>query len=77
MDTITRAGLIDKTGRERFFSRIQYAREYAWDGLGDGYDWDTCPPCAGRTPCFAAPRNRPSFPGCGDLAAHSAVVAKE
>jgi len=43
MDTLKRTGLIEQIGRNHFFSRVQYALEYAWDSLGDEYDRNTCP----------------------------------
>ncbi len=76
MDTIIRTGLIDKMGRERFFSRIQYALEYAWDGLGDEYDRESCPLRRPDT-LFRGSTEQTELPGLRDLEAHSAVVAKE
>ena len=76
MDTITRTGLIDKMGRERFFPRIQYALEYAWDGLGDEYDRETCPLRQPDT-LFRGSTEQTELSGLRDLKAHSAVVAKE
>ena len=43
MDTVRKTGLIDVLGEDHFFSRIQFALNYAWDGLGSDYDRDTCP----------------------------------
>ncbi len=43
MDTLRRTNIIKKIGEEHFFARIQYALEYAWDGLGPDYDRNTCP----------------------------------
>ena len=43
MDTVRKTGLIEVMGEDHFFSRIQFALNYAWDGLGSDYDRDTCP----------------------------------
>lgn len=43
MDTVRRTGLIHIVGEKRFFSRVTYALNYAWDQLGDRYDRRTCP----------------------------------
>jgi sulfate permease, SulP family len=43
MDTIRRTGLIEVIGPNRFFSRLTYALDHAWDQLGDRYDRTTCP----------------------------------
>ena len=44
MDTITQdQGLIDEIGEDHFFSRIQFALNFAWDGLEPDYDRETCP----------------------------------
>ncbi|MEA3277757.1 MAG: SulP family inorganic anion transporter [Pseudomonadota bacterium] len=43
MDTIRKTGLIEVMGEDHFFSRIQHALDYAWDGLGPEYDRNTCP----------------------------------
>ena len=43
MDTIRRTGLIETLGTEHFFSRIQYALNYAWEGMGPDYDRENCP----------------------------------
>ena len=43
MDTIRSTRLIEKMGEEHFFSRIQYALDYAWDSLGEDYDRTNCP----------------------------------
>lgn len=51
MDVLRRTELLEELGQDRFFARMQYALEYAWDGLGDTYDRTTCPlrAPAGRT----------------------------
>ena len=43
MDTIRKTGLIDTIGEDHFFSRVQFALDYAWDGLGPDYDRESCP----------------------------------
>lgn len=43
MDTIRKTHLIDVMGEDHFFSRIQFALTFAWDGLGDDYDRENCP----------------------------------
>ena len=43
MDVIRSTRLIEKMGEEHFFSRIQYALDYAWDSLGEDYDRTNCP----------------------------------
>jgi len=43
MDTLHRTNVIEKIGAGRFFSRVQYALDYAWDGLGPEYDRESCP----------------------------------
>ena len=43
MDTIRRTNVIEKLGEDHFFSRVQFALNYAWDQLGDEYDRNTCP----------------------------------
>lgn len=43
MQTLRRTNVIEKIGEDHFFSRIQYALDYAWDGLGDEYDRMSCP----------------------------------
>jgi len=43
MDTIRKTGLLATIGPEHFFSRIQFALNYAWDGLGTDYDRENCP----------------------------------
>jgi SulP family sulfate permease len=75
MDTIIRTGLIDKMGRERFFSRIQYALEYAWDGLGDEYDRESCPLRRPDT-LFRGSTEQTELPGLRDLEAHSAPLSQ-
>jgi SulP family sulfate permease len=43
MDTLRRTNIIDKMGDDHFFSRIQFALDFAWDGLGPDYDRTNCP----------------------------------
>ncbi len=43
MKTIRRTGLLDSIGEDHFHSRIQFALNYAWDGLGEDYDRTKCP----------------------------------
>ncbi|MDJ0805887.1 MAG: sulfate permease [Gammaproteobacteria bacterium] len=43
MDTLRRTNIIQKLGEDHFFSRTQFALDYAWDGLGEDYDRNTCP----------------------------------
>ena len=43
MDTIKRTKVISKIGEDHFFSRIQFALNYAWDNLEPDYDRNTCP----------------------------------
>ncbi|MEG7521570.1 MAG: sulfate permease [Chromatiales bacterium] len=43
MDTIRSTHLLEEIGPDHFFSRIQFALNYAWDGLGDEYDRTQCP----------------------------------
>jgi SulP family sulfate permease len=43
MGTLRRTNIIDKMGEDHFFSRIQFALDYAWDGLGPDYDRNSCP----------------------------------
>jgi SulP family sulfate permease len=43
MDTIRKTGLVDTIGEDHFFSRIQFALDYAWNGLGPDYDRENCP----------------------------------
>jgi SulP family sulfate permease len=43
MDTIRKTKLLEAIGEERFFSRIQFALDFAWDGLGSEYDRTKCP----------------------------------
>ena len=43
MDTLRRTNIIDKMGDDHFFSRIQFALDFAWDGLGPDYDRTSCP----------------------------------
>ena len=43
MDTLHRTDVIAKLGETRFFPRVQFALDYAWDGLGPDYDRDACP----------------------------------
>ncbi len=43
MDVIRHTGLIETLGAEHFFSRIQYALNFAWDELGEDYDRESCP----------------------------------
>jgi SulP family sulfate permease len=43
MDTIRRTKVIQKIGEEHFFSRVQFALNFAWDQLEPEYDRNTCP----------------------------------
>ncbi len=43
MDTLHRTDVIAKLGETRFFPRVQFALDYAWDGLGPDYDRNSCP----------------------------------
>lgn len=43
MLTVRKTGLIDVMGEDHFFSRIQFALNYAWDELGSEYDRNACP----------------------------------
>ncbi len=42
-EPLERTGLVERIGREHFFSRIQYALEYAWNELGPDFDRQACP----------------------------------
>ncbi len=43
MDTLHRTNVINEIGADHFFSRVQYALDYAWDSLGPEYDRTQCP----------------------------------
>ena len=43
VDKLKYNGLIDHLGKNKFFPRIKFALEYAWEQLGDEYDNANCP----------------------------------
>lgn len=43
VDKLKHNGLVDHLGKNKFFPRIKFALEYAWEQLGDEYDSANCP----------------------------------